>query len=140
MTVHAKFRKPDGLSDGEAIAAYAQAQPLALRTICDRLRELIDSALPRATSKIWHGGPVWFIGENPVVGYDAKAKGVSLLFWNGQAFDEADLKPVGKYRAAQALVTDAADIEPRTIRRWLQKARTDVFDSVGFFKNLREKK
>jgi hypothetical protein len=140
MTKHGKFKKPEGLSDGEAIAAYAEAQTVALRTICDRLRVLIDSALPKATSKIWHGGPVWFIGENPVVGYDARAKEVSLLFWNGQAFDEAELKPVGKYGAAQAIFGAAAEIEPKTIRRWLKKAKTDIFDSVGFFKKLREKK
>src|SRR5262245_17647086 len=92
----------------DQIAAYAQAQPSALRTICELLRELIDAALPRATSKIWHGSPVWFIDDNPVVGYNATAKIVNLLFWNGQAFDEAGLKPVGKYRAAQATFGDAA--------------------------------
>jgi hypothetical protein len=42
---------------GDQIAAYSQAQPLAFRTICDRLRELIDTALPKATSKAWHGSP-----------------------------------------------------------------------------------
>jgi hypothetical protein len=28
---------------------------------------------------------VWFIDDNPVVGYSASAKSVNLLFWNGQA-------------------------------------------------------
>src|SRR5262245_55575581 len=139
MANHGKFQKPDGLSDIEAIAAYAEAQPLALRTICNQLRQLIDSALPKATSKIWHGGPVWFFGENPVVGYDARANGVSLLFWNGQAFDEADLTLVGKYRAAQALFADVAEIDRKTIRRYLKKAKADVFDSVGFFRKVRAK-
>src|SRR5512145_1311777 len=92
-------RAPSG---DDQIAAYSQAQPLAFRTICDVLRELIDTALPKATSKVWHGSPVWFIDDNPVVGYNATAKTVNLLFWNGQALDEAGLKPVGKYRTAQA--------------------------------------
>ena len=39
----------------DLIAAYSQAQLLELRTICDRWRELIDSALPKAISKVWHG-------------------------------------------------------------------------------------
>src|SRR5262249_46180286 len=70
-----------GDSKGDSsIPAYSQAQPLALRPICDVLRELIDSALPKATSKIWHGSPVWFMDENPVVGYKATAKTVNLLF------------------------------------------------------------
>jgi hypothetical protein len=126
-------------SDG-AIAAYSQAQPLAFRTMCDVLRELIVAALPKATSKVWHGSPVWFIDDNPVVGYNATAKTVNLLFWNGQAFDEPDLKPVGKYRAAQAIFGDAAEIDAKVIRRLLKKAKADVFDSKTFFKKLREAK
>jgi hypothetical protein len=127
-------RAPSG---DDQIAAYAQAQPPAYRTICDRLRALIDAALPKATSKVWHGSPVWFIDDNPVVGYNATAKSVNLLFWNGQAFDEAGLKAVGKYRAAQAVFGDAAEIDAKVIRRWLKKAKSDVFDSKAFFKKLR---
>lgn len=124
----------------DPIIAYSKAQPLALRTMCDLLRALIDAALPKATSKIWHGSPVWFIDENPVVGYNATAKTVNLLFWNGQAFDEPGLKPVGKYRAAQAVFGDVADVDRKVIRRWLQKAKSEVFDSKTFFKKLRQSK
>ena len=132
-----KTAKPD--SDGEdQITAYSQAQPLELRTICDLFRKLITVTLPRASSKVWHGSPVWFIDENPVVGYTATAKGVSLLFWNGQAFDEPNLKPVGKYRAAQAVFRDSNEIDRTLVRRWLRKAKLDVFDSKTFFKKLRE--
>jgi hypothetical protein len=131
----------DGARDGDdPIAAYAQAQPPAFRTVCDVLRALITDALPKATSRVWHGSPVWFVDENPVVGYNATAKTVNLLFWNGQAFDEPDLKPVGKYRAAQAVFREAAEIDPKVIRRWLKKAKADVLDSQAFFKKLREGK
>ena len=122
------------------ITAYSKAQTLAFRPICDLLRELIDTALPKATSRVWHGSPVWFIDDNPVVGYNATAKSVNLLFWNGQGVDEAGLKPVGKYRAAEAIFRDADEIDPKVIRRWLKKARSDVFDSKAFFKKLREAK
>jgi hypothetical protein len=124
----------------DPIAAYAEPQTPAFRAICEALRPLIDAALPTATSKVWHGSPVWFIDDNPVVGYNATAKGVNLLFWNGQAFDEPALKPVGKYRAAQAVFDDAAAIDAKEIRRWLKKAKADVFDSRAFFKKLRESK
>ena len=128
----------DGDRDGDdPIAAYAQARPPAFRTICDALCGLITTALPRVTARVWHGSPVWFLEENPVVGYNATAKAVNLLFWNGQAFDEPGLKPVGKYRAAQAVFRDAAEIDPRVIRRWLKKAGADVLDSKAFFKELR---
>lgn len=138
-------RKPRALSVAEhnhngddQIARYTHGQPPVFPTISDFLRNLIDTALPEATSKIWHGSPVWFIDENPVVGYNATAKTVNLLFWNGQTFDETNLNPVGKYRAAQAVFADAAEIDPKIIRRWLKKAKADVFDSNAYFKKLRE--
>jgi len=123
---------------GEEIAAYSAAQPPPFRATCDALRELIDKVIPNATSKVWHGSPVWFIDDNPVVGNNATAKTVNLLFWNGQAFEEPGLKPVGKYRAAQATFHDAAEIDARVIRRWLKQAKSNVFDSKAFFKALRE--
>jgi hypothetical protein len=131
---------PKTIVDDDPIATYTADLSPALSTICITLRGLIDAALPKATSKIWHGGPVWFDGENPVVGYDARTKGVTVLFWNGMAFDEPDLKPVGIHGAAAATFTDVSEIDPKTVRRWLKKARENVFDSVGYFKKLREKR
>jgi hypothetical protein len=138
MAMSRKSKSAESNAQGhDLIAAYSQAQPLEFGTICDRLRELIDAALPKAISKVWHGSPVWFIDENPVVGYNATAKTVNLLFWNGQAFGEPALKPVGKYRAAQAVFSVAAEIEPKAIRRWLKKSKSDVLDSKAFFEKLR---
>lgn len=127
-------------SRDDLIAEYAQSLPPAFRPICNVLRELICEAIPKATCKIWHGGPVWFVDDNPVVGYSATAKAVNLLFWNGQAFNEPDLKPVGKHRAAQATFREAAAIDGKVIRGWLKKGGTDVLDSKGYFKKLREGK
>src|SRR5262245_6043178 len=112
----------DGRIGDDQIAAYSQAQSPAFRAMCDLLRELIDATLPKATSKVWHGSPVWFIDDNPVVGYNATAKSVNLLFWNGRAFDEPAFKPVGKYQAAQAVFGDVGEIDPRVVRGWLKKA------------------
>lgn len=128
-------RTPSG---ADPIAAYARAQPPAFRTICDLLRGFIDAALAKATSRVWHGSPVWFIGDNPVVGYSVTAKSVNLLFWNGKAIDEAGLEAVGKYGAAQARFGDAAEVDPKVVRHWLKNAKADVFDSKAFFKKLRE--
>lgn len=47
---------------------------------------------------------------------------------------------MGKYRAAQATFGDAAEIDPKVIRRWLKKAKSDVFDSKAFFRKLRKGK
>jgi hypothetical protein len=139
-----EFRTPKTRSRGarrdDPIAACSQAQPPSFRAICDRLRDLIDAALPHATSKVWHGSPVWFVDGNPVVGYSVSAKSVNLLFWNGQALGEADFKPVGKYGAAQAEFAAADDIDSAVVRRWLKKAASNVFDSRAFFKKLREER
>jgi hypothetical protein len=127
--------------DADPIAAYSKAQPRAFGAMCDALRKLIDAAMPKkATSKVWHGSPVWFLDDNPVVGYSIKAKAVCLLFWNGQALDEPELQPVGKYGAAEARFADAAEVDDKTVRRWLKKAGTDIFDSKAFFKRMRAAK
>jgi hypothetical protein len=130
----------EGTEGNDPIGAYSRAQSNEIGELCDRLRALIDGAIPKATSRVWHGSPVWFLDENPVVGYSATAKLVKLLFWNGQAFDEPALKPVGKYRAAHAVFSDATEIDAKAIRRWLKKAKTDILDSKAFFKQLREAK
>ena len=121
----------------DPIDAYSQAQRPEFRAICEELRKLISKALPKSSSKVWHGQPVWFIGENPVVGFKATAKSVVLLFWNGRAFDEPDLKPLGQFQVAKAEFGDVTEIDAKAVRRWLKKAGTSLFDSVAFFKKRR---
>jgi hypothetical protein len=130
-----KVRKP---RNQEGTAAYAREQEPAKGAMCEALRELIEAALPNASSKVWHGSPVWFIDGNPVVGYGAKKAGVSLLFWNGKAIGEPKLKPVGKHGAAEALFGDVKEIDAKAVRRWLKAAGENVFDSKAFFQEMRE--
>lgn len=92
------------------------------RQICQQLMDAIEQHLPQATSKVWHGSPVWFIDENPIVGYSKLKTNVQLLFWSGQSFDEAGLTPVGKHKAAEARFTDVAEIDPTQLTIWLSKA------------------
>jgi hypothetical protein len=124
----------------DPIAAYSAALGPAARALCSLLRKEIDAALPVAASKVWHGAPVWFVGENPVVGYSAAAKGVALLFWNGQAFGDERLRPVGNHGAAQAVFSDVEEIDGKSLRRWLKLAGTKIFDSKAYFARLRAKK
>ena len=100
--------------------------------ICRRLMDAIEQHLPQATSKVWHGSPVWFIYENPIVGYSKLKNHVQLLFWSGQSFDEAGLAPVGKHKAAEARYTDAAEIDPIQLSVWLGKAEQIQWD----YKNI----
>jgi hypothetical protein len=119
------------------LAEYARTQIPALGDICERLQAETDRALPNATSRIWHGAPVWFIGENPVVGYRVQAKRVDLMFWSGQLFDESLLKAVGKDKAAQISIRDGSEINLAELSRWLTKARTVIFDYAGMYARKR---
>jgi hypothetical protein len=53
------------LSGDNQIAAYSEARSPHFQMICAALRELIDKAIPKATARVWHGSPVWFIDDNP---------------------------------------------------------------------------
>ncbi len=111
------------------IPAYDRAQPAPLAAICRKLRAALTRGLPAAKAMVWHGSPVWFVGEVPVAGYCVGAKGdVQLLFWNGQAFDEPSLAPLGKFRAAEARYRSAAELDATTLERWLTKAGTQWWD------------
>ena len=92
------------------------------RLICQRLMDAIEQHLPQATSKVWHGSPVWFIDGNPIVGFSKLKQHVQLLFWSGQSFDEAGLTPVGKHKAAEAVFTNPSEIDLDQLALWLNKA------------------
>ena len=120
---------PRRAASADPIRAYARALGAADAAICRRLRSEIAAVLPRATARIWHGAPVWFIGETPVVGYNGTARGgVNLLFWNGQAFREPMLSAVGKFRAAQLHFDAVSEIDSKLVHRCLRKAGSDLWD------------
>jgi uncharacterized protein YdhG (YjbR/CyaY superfamily) len=56
------------------ITDYEKALSDSDKTICEVLRETLDTHLSEATSKVWHGHPVWFIEKNPIVGYSKEKK------------------------------------------------------------------
>jgi hypothetical protein len=104
--------------------------------ICNLLFETIDNFLTDAENKIWHGHPVWFINENPVVGYSKLKNCIQLLFWSGQSFGETNLKPTGKFKASEIKYTDIEDLNTVELERWLEKAKTIQWD----YKNLVKRK
>jgi hypothetical protein len=119
-----------------AISAYNARQFPSNAAICERLAREIDKGLPNAESKVWHGGPVWFIDGNPIAGYWVRKHHVTLLFWSGQSFDTPGLKPEGKFKAAEAHFTDATEINNSDIQRWLAKSAVIQWD----YKNIVKRK
>jgi hypothetical protein len=118
------------------ISAYNAKQTAASAAICERLAQEIDKGLPKAECKVWHGGPVWFINGNPIVGYWVRKHHVTLLFWSGQSFDAPGLKPEGKFKAAEAHFTDVAEINSADVQRWLAMAAVIQWD----YKNIIKRK
>ena len=118
------------------VLAWNAAQSDDRRPICDLLAQEIVRALPNAENKIWHGSPVWFIDENPIVGYDVLKHAVRLLFWSGQSFDEPGLSPEGTFKAAEACYTSVAQVNVEDLARWLEKAQTIQWD----YKNIRKRR
>ena len=117
----------------DTIATYTAALAPAHAAVCQQLRSEIDKALPKATSRLWHGHPVWFINETPVTGFNITAKkGVNLLFWSGQLFDEPLLIAAGKFKAAQIQYHIVSEIDVKPLRRWLKMCSTIIWD----YKNL----
>lgn len=114
------------------ITAYNEALAKSDKVICDTLREEIDSVLTEAPSKLWHGHPVWFLDGNPIVGYAKRKNDIQLLFWSGQTFEEAGLKPEGTFKAAQARFTSVDQIDKVALRLWLEKSKEIQWD----YKNI----
>lgn len=119
-----------------SISAYNKAQTRPFRKICDALAAEIDRGLQTLENKVWHGGPVWFIEGNPIVGYWVRKDSVQLLFWSGQSFKEPGLKREGKFKAAEVSYKDIADISIAPLRRWLKKSRSIQWD----YKNIVKRK
>ena len=119
----------------ETIQAFNDAQSSEDRAICEALREAIDRGLPEAESKIWHRHPVWFLADNPIVGYSKLKDCIRLMFWSGADFDEADLKPgTGKFKDASIRYTNAGQISATDLQRWLEKSRTIQWDYKNVYK------
>jgi hypothetical protein len=116
----------------DEIASYHVRQTPSDQAICDALRNAIDAGLPDAESRVWHAHPVWFLDGNPIAGYSKLKDCIRLLFWSGQGFGEPDLRPEGKFKAAEARYTHADQIDHESLRRWLGKAREIQWD----YKNI----
>ncbi|MGO9946294.1 MAG: DUF1801 domain-containing protein [Steroidobacteraceae bacterium] len=123
------------LVNPDVVEAYLEAQTLENGDICRRLVSEIRRCLPDSTAHFYHGSPAWFIGENAVVGVSVKAKaGVTLLFWNGQAFKDKALIPIGQFKAAQLSFQAVGQVNTKMLRRLLKQAGKDIWDFASIHK------
>ena len=119
------------------IQDYNDSQSGKEQDICNLLCEEINRNLPEAESKIWQGHPVWFLEENPIVGYSKLKDCIRLMFWSGVDFDEEKLKPgTGKFKDASIRYTEVDQISKSDLERWLEKSRDIQWD----YKNIVKRK
>lgn len=118
------------------IQAYNKAQSAEDKKICNLLSKEISHHLPEAENKIWHAHPVWFLDENPIVGYSKLKNCIRLLFWSGQSFEEEALQNEGSFKAAEARYTSVEQINIKDLARWLKKSKEIQWD----YKNLIKRK
>lgn len=119
------------------VAKYNRNQGTEHSKLCELLATEIDKALPNAENRIWHGHPVWFLVENPIVGYSKQKPGIRLMFWSGADFDEEKLDILGKkFKDASVFFNHASEVPKRDLRRWLEKAQRIQWD----YKNIVRRK
>lgn len=124
-------------SIAKTISIYNKTQAKTAKDICVFLELSISKNLKKSESKVWHGSPVWFIDGNPIVAYSVRKDGrVSLMFFSGQSFEEVDLKPEGKFKAAEIFYKDVKEIKITHLKKWLKKAENIQWD----YKNIVKRK
>ena len=96
---------------------------------------MIIEFLPEAECKIWHRHPVWFLDENPIVGYSKLKAGIRLMFWSGASFEEEDLKPgTGKFKDASCIFDNSDQLIREDIKRWVNKSKSIQWDYKNVYK------
>lgn len=120
------------------IAEYNNSLPDDRKKICELLMKEINQVLPEAESKLWHGAPVWFLKGNPLVGYWNRKQNVQLLFWSGQSFNEPDLSPEGKFKAAEIRYSAHSNVKNEDLRRWVEKSKNIQWDYKNIVKRRGE--
>ncbi|MCB0762415.1 MAG: DUF1801 domain-containing protein [Flavobacteriales bacterium] len=120
----------------EDILQYHDALAPEDRVIAQFLFDAFIRSLPEATSKLWHGHPVWFMEGNPVAGYQRLKKGMRVLFWSGQSFSTPGLSPEGKFKAAEIYFHSIEEIQQAPLEQWLHESVLVQWD----YKNIVKRK
>lgn len=121
----------------KTIAIYNQSFSQKEFDLTNAIAAFIDEMIPNAQSKIWHSHPVWFIDENPIVGYSKLKSGWRLMFWSGASFDEPQLLPgTGKFKDASIIYQQLEEVNFEDVKRWLIKAQEIQWD----YKNIVKRK
>jgi len=117
--------------------SYNNSLPKIDQAVVQLLSECIELHLPESVNKVWHAHPVWFLDENPIVGYSKQKPGIRLMFCSGADFEEENLNVRGnKFKDASIFFTSLEQINIMDLERWLKKSRDIQWD----YKNIVKRK
>lgn len=119
------------------IQQYNEKLSIHNKVICDFIAKTINTELPESTNKIWHAHPVWFLNDNPIVGYSLQKKGIRLMFWSGADFEEDKLNIRGqKFKDASIFYNELSEVDVTSLKRWIEKSKIIQWD----YKNIVKRK
>jgi hypothetical protein len=119
---------------------YNNTQSENYKQVCDFLLQEITTYfknIKNVEGKIWHGSPVWFMDENPILSYTKQKKGVKLMFFSGADFEEKKFElGSGKFKDAGIFYSDVKEILKKDLKSWFKKAKKIQWD----YKNVVKRK
>ncbi|MFF5214594.1 DUF1801 domain-containing protein [Micromonospora sp. NPDC000442] len=107
---------------------YLTGLDASLRQTAEALRPVIDGALADATAVMWHGHPVWGLGEapgrRPICLLKAYTSYLTFGLWRGQEIsDRSDRLIPGARQMASVRLSVVTDIDEPLFVNWLRQAR-----------------
>ncbi|MFE9694942.1 DUF1801 domain-containing protein [Micromonospora sp. NPDC005806] len=111
----------------DLVSTYLSGLDGPLRETGEKLRTVIDAALPEATGVMWHGHPVWGLGDRPgrtpICLVKAYPSYLTFGLWRGQDVDdETGRLAAGARRMASVKLRTVDEIDPELFTGWLRRA------------------
>jgi hypothetical protein len=111
-----------------SINDYLAGLATPLLKTAEAVRPVIDGILADATGVMWHGHPVWGLGDapgrRPICLLKAHTSYVTFGLWRGQEItDRSDRLIPGARQMASVRLSTTADIDEPLFIDWLRQAR-----------------
>ncbi|MET9900002.1 MULTISPECIES: DUF1801 domain-containing protein [unclassified Streptomyces] len=109
------------------ITSYLNGLDGPLRDIGEKIRPVIDSALPDGSGALWHGHPTWSLGAKPGQTPICLLKGytsyVTFGLWRGQEVaDPSGRLVAGARQMASVKLSRTDEVDPVLFGEWLRRA------------------
>ncbi|MFF5207153.1 DUF1801 domain-containing protein [Streptosporangium sp. NPDC000396] len=109
------------------VEEYLAALAEPLREIWDKVRPVIDAALPGVNMALWYGQPTWGMGsapgKSPVVFIRAYSSYLTMGVWRGKEIsDSSGRLEVAARGVGNVKLRSVADIDAELFTDWLSQA------------------